>query len=135
MRIMIIKINKDVERARAILKLVEERESFVSTIDYEKFPTSATESYYEIIKELANALLLIEGLKTFGEYAHKELIDSLIKYEEFTEEDVFLINDLRIKRNNSSYNGKIIESIYLRNNKERLLKIIEKLKKTINERL
>jgi hypothetical protein len=132
---MIIKVTPDKEKVKSILQLIKERESFVSTIDHEKFSTNATENYYEIIKELANALLLLDGLKTTGEYAHKDLIDYLINYKEFTESDILFANDLRIKRNNSAYDGKKIDSTYLTNNKNRILELIERLKKTIKIKL
>ncbi len=132
---MIIKAIPDKEKVKSILQLTREREDFVSTIDHKKFSTNASENYYEIIKELANALLLLDGLKTIGEYAHKDLIDYLINYEEFTESDILFMNDLRIKRNNSAYDGKKIESDYLTNNKHRLLELIEQLKKTIKNKL
>jgi hypothetical protein len=84
---------------------------------------------------LANALLLLDGLKTTGEYAHKDLIDYLVNYKEFTESDILFMNDLRIKRNNSAYEGKKINSSYLANNKKRILELIEKLKKIIKKKL
>jgi hypothetical protein len=132
---MIIKVTPDKEKVKSILYLIKERENFTSSIDYKKFPTNATENYYEIIKELANALLLLSGLKTTGEYAHKDLIDFLINYKEFTESDILFMNDLRIKRNNSSYEGKNIESSYLENNKKRIIELIDKLKKEIRKKL
>ena len=132
---MIIRATPDKEKVKSILQLIKERENFVSTIDHEKFSTNASENYYEIIKELANALLLLDGLKTTGEYAHKDLIDYLINYKEFTESDILFINDLRIKRNNSAYDGKRIDSNYLINNKNRILELIERLKKTIKMKL
>ena len=132
---MIIKITPDREKVRSILQLIKEREDFVSTIDIEKFSTNASENYYEIIKELANALLLLDGLKTTGEYAHKDLIDYLINYKEFRETDIVFMNDLRIKRNNSAYDGKKIDPSYLMNNKRKILELIEKLKKAIKSKL
>ena len=132
---MIIKITPDKEKVKSILQLTREREDFVSTIDHEKFSTNASENYYEIVKELANALLLLDGLKTTGEYAHKDLIDYLINYKEFTESDILFMNDLRIKRNNSAYEGKKVDPNYLANHKKRILHLIENLKKTIKERL
>lgn len=128
---MIIKVTPDKEKVKSMLQLAEERESFTSTIDHEKFSTNAAENYYEIIKELANSLLLLEGLKTTGEYAHKDLIDYLINYKEFTESDISLLNDLRIKKNNSAYDGKKIDPIYLINNKKKILELIVRLKKII----
>src|SRR3989344_9404294 len=128
---MIIKATPDKEKVKSILQLIDEREEFVSSIDHEKFSTNASENYYEIIKELANALLLIDGLKTTGESAHKDLIDYLANYKEFTESDILFMNDLRIKRNNSAYDGKKIDPSYLANNKNRILELIKKLKKKI----
>ncbi len=132
---MIIKVTPDSEKVKSILQLIKEREKFVSSIDHNKFSTNASETYYEIIKELANALLLLDGLKTTGEYAHKDLIDYLINYKEFMESDILFMNDLRIKRNNSAYDGKKIEPTYLMNNKKRILELTEKLKRLINDKL
>jgi len=132
---MIIKTMPDKEKVKSILNLSNEREKFVHSIDHEKFSTNAAENYYEIIKELASALLLSNGLKSVGEYAHKDLIDYLINYKEFSEQEIIFINDLRIKRNNSSYEGKKIEPVYLINNKKKILEIIEKLKATIKKGL
>ena len=132
---MIIKVTPDSEKVKSILQLIKEREKFVSSIDHNKFSTNASETYYEIIKELANALLLLDGLKTTGEYAHKDLIDYLINYKEFMESDILFMNVLRIKRNNSAYDGKKIEPTYLMNNKKRILELTEKLKRLINDKL
>jgi len=132
---MIIKATPDKEKVKSILQLIKEREEFVSSIDHEKFSTNASENYYEIIKELASALLLLDGLKTTGEYAHKDLIDYLTNYKEFTQADILFMNDLRIKRNNSAYDGKKIEPSYLINNKPRILELIERLKNIIKNKL
>lgn len=132
---MIIKVTPDKEKVKSILQLINEREEFVKTINHEKFSTNATENYYEIIKELASALILLDGLKTTGDSAHKDLIDYLINYNNFTESDIVFMNDLRIKRNNSLYDGKKIDPVYLINNKIRILGLIEKLKRTIKNKI
>ena len=132
---MIIKVTPDKEKVKSVLQLIKEREEFVSSIDHEKFSTNASENYYEIVKELASAILLLDGLKTIGEYAHKDLIDYLINYIEFSESDILFMNDLRIKRNNSAYDGKKIDPSYLANNKKRILDLIEGLKKLIRKKL
>jgi len=122
---MIIKITPDKEKVKSILKLVKDRERFVSTVDINEFSTIATENYYEIIKELATSLLLLDGLKTTGEGAHKELIYYLSKYKEFNEYEIDLIDDLRIKRNLSSYEGEQVDKSYLNNKKEKIVNIIK----------
>ncbi|MEK6824031.1 MAG: hypothetical protein AABY06_03265 [Nanoarchaeota archaeon] len=132
---MIIKTAPDKEKVKSILNLLKEREDFVKSINHEKFSTNVTENYYEIIKELASALILLDGLKVIGEYAHKDLIDYLLNYKEFSQKDIFFMNDLRIKRNNSFYEGKKIDSIYLKDHKTDMLEIIKKLKETISKKL
>jgi len=132
---MIIKVIPDKEKVKSILQLIKEREEFVSSINHEKFSTNASENYYEIIKELSSALLLLDGLKTTGEYAHKDLIKYLVNYKEFSESDVLFMDDLRIKRNNSAYDGKKIDPVYLINNKKRILELIERLKRVIKIKL
>ncbi len=132
---MIVKVTPDREKVRSILQLTKERATFVKTIDHNKFSTNAAENYYEIIKELASALILLDGFKTVGENAHKDLIDYLINYKDFKEADIVFMNDLRIKRNNSSYDGKKIDAVYLVNNKGRILDLIEKLEKTIKDKM
>ena len=132
---MIIRITPDKERAKSILALIKERESFVATINPQQFPTLAMENYYEIIKELATCLLLIDGQRAVGEQAHKDLLEYLANYREFFQHDLVFLNDLRIKKNNSSYDGKKIEPVYLANNKTKILEIIDRLKKMINKML
>lgn len=130
---MIIKVVPDKEKVRSILNLIKARENFVSLIDAEKFSTIVAENYYEIIKELATALLLLNGLKATGENAHKDLIDYLLNYG-FEEDEVMLMNDLRIKRNKSSYEGKQVDNAYLQIKKNKFLDLINKLKDVINNK-
>jgi hypothetical protein len=124
---MINNVFPDKEKVKSIIGLITEREKFVSSMDYKEFSTIVAENYYEIIKELSTALLLSDGLKAMGENAHKETIDALSRYG-FSEHELSIMNDLRIKRNKSSYEGKPINSSYIENKREMLLKIIEKLK-------
>lgn len=130
---MIKKVFKDKEKVKSLLKLIEEREKFLE-LDI-KFPTIIVETYYEIIKELSVASLLLDGLKAIGEDAHKEMLDYLINYNEFSASDVVLLQDLRKKRNKSMYEGKQIEPNYLENKEQNFKKIISKLKNNIKNRL
>ena len=123
------------ERARSIVKMTRDRENFVNHINQKQFATIAAENYYEIIKELCTAIALLNGYKFIGENAHKELIDFVKDYKEITDYEIKVIDDLRIRRNKSTYEGKPIEEIYLENKKEDLLTIIEKLKKILEKEL
>jgi hypothetical protein len=132
---MIIKILPDKEKAKSILRLVKDREEFLPLIDIEKFPTIAAENYYEIIKELITTLLIFDGIKTLGENAHKELVECLSKYKEFDEKEIRAIDDLRIRRNKSLYEGMGIDTDYIKNKKVQLVAIINKLKEITGKRL
>ena len=132
---MIINVTPDKQKAKSMLNLIDIRMRFISSAEENKFPTIAAENYYEIIKELSASILLLNGVKTIGENAHKELIEYLSKYKELEEQEIRTIDDLRIKRNKSCYEGKEIELNYIINKKDTLLKIIDKLKNALNKKL
>ncbi len=132
---MKIKVTPDKEKAKSMLGLIENREKFLPSINIKEFSTIAAEHYYEIVKELISIFLMLNGTKTTGENAHKELIEELAKYREFSQREIFLLDDLRIKRNKSYYEGKQIMPIYLETNKKKLKEIIKKLKYLVNEKL
>ena len=130
-----IKIKQDKERAKSILRMIDEREKVVKKLDETDFSTIIAENYYEIIKELCTAIALTEGFKFVGDNSHKELIEFMKKNKEITEEDISIMDDLRVRRNRSSYEGRKIEIVYLENNKKSLLEIIEKLKNVLKKKL
>lgn len=125
---MIIKITHDKERAKSILQIVETRKRFLKDLkNIKTYSTIIAENYYEIIKELCVAIGLAEGYKAIGDKAHKEIIDFVKKYKRLDESEIEIMQDIRIRRNKSSYEGKPIEEIYLENIKTDLIVIIEKL--------
>ena len=124
---MIIKVKPDLERVKSMLRLIENREKSILVLDFKEFPTIVMESYYEIIKELCSALILLDGFKALGENAHKDLIDFLSNYP-ILEVEKSLIHDLRIRRNKSSYEGKMVDKSYLEEKQKKILDIIKKLK-------
>lgn len=89
--------------------------------------------YYEIIKELITAILLLDGYKTLS---HKDLIDYLQKkYSEFSTGEISVLDDLRILRNRVAYDGFFIEISYLDRNEILFKTIIQKLKILIDKKL
>lgn len=127
---MIIKITPDKEKTKSMLRIILMRVEFLKTIDKKRFPTIILETYYEILKELTSCLIMINGFKTSGEYAHKEMFQKLLELKQITYEDFILADNLRIKRNNSSYDG-IETNIDFLNDEDRIKKLIEKLQKKI----
>lgn len=132
---MLYNIFPDKEKAKSIFVMALNREKSISFLDSVRFGTIVIENYYEIIKELATAILLLKGIKAIGENFHKELIDSLEKYANLNKEEISVLQDLRIKRNKSMYEGKQINLSYLENKKGFLLEIIDKLKKIVKDKL
>lgn len=131
---MIHKVFPDREKAKSIFKMALDRERTINLLKI-NYPTIIAENYYEIIKELSTALLLLNGFKAIGENAHKEIIDSLGKFINFDSQTISVLQDLRIRRNNSQYEGEPFDISYLENNQKFLLDIIDKLKKKVNDRL
>ena len=136
---MIIKITPDKVRAKSMLDTAKSTELYVKEI-IEKVGVKENQSplvrdYYEIIRELITAVMFCDGLKATSEMSHKEAIDYLSEYNEFSQDEIAELQDLRDKRNKSSYEGRPIKSPYLENKKEKLDRIIEKLKKILEKRL
>ena len=106
--------------------LIEER---IKLENKENMTSLIISDYYEIIKELITAILLLDGYKTLS---HKDLIDYLKeKYLEFSQNEISVLHKIRTLRNRIVYEGFLIESHYLNRNEDLFKLVIEKLKKII----
>ena len=129
----LIKITPNKERAKNILKMVSLIEKRIELQNKENMTALIISDYYEIIKELITAILLIDGYKTLS---HKNLIEYLKeKYLKFSQHEIILLDNLRILRNRIAYEGLLIESSYLTRNQVFFKSIIIKLKQLINKNL
>jgi len=136
---MIIKITPDLERAKSILNTAENTEKYIKEI-IKKIGIGENQNvlvreYYEIIRELASAVLLSKGFKAVGENAHKETIEHLSNFRELSSQDIFEMQELRIRRNKSSYEGEPVKSPYFENKREKFDNIISKLKNILKKSL
>ncbi len=123
---LVIKKSIDKETANSLKKLAEIRLN-----DVEKLSTTTlkVESYYEIIKELITAFMALNGYKS---YSHECLISFLFSFsKDFESQEINLIDQLRVIRNDIGYRGAFVDDDYLKRNKEKILKIINKLNKKI----
>ncbi len=126
----------DKEKAKSIMRMAETTLEMIKTIDDKKFASILLKEYYDVIRELMTAVLLLDGFKTRGEGAHKKLIEHLDEnYEQFTEYEISLLDELRGKRNRISYNGFFIPEDYVKRKRKDILEIAFKLKKIISKRL
>jgi len=129
----LIKITPDKEKARNILKMISLIEERIKIQDKKKMAALIIADYYEVIKELITAVLLIDGYKTLS---HKDLVDYLKeKYSEFNMNEITILDDLRILRNRIAYEGFFTEPSYLIRNESLFKMIIQKLKTLIERKL
>lgn len=132
----IIKITPDKEKAKSMLKMVDTTIEMIKIIDIVKFSSHVTKEYYDVIRELLSVVLLLDGYKTYGEGAHKKLIEYLQShYKEFNEYEFLLINDLRITRNKIAYDGFFVERDYIERKMKDIQKIIATLKDIIKKKI
>ena len=123
----------DVEKAKALAKMVELREARTEQTPSPQFATLLVEDYYEMIKELITAIMSVDGWKTVS---HELLIGYLAKfYEEFNTAEITLIDQLRVMRNDINYRGVEIKPEFVERNQQGILAIIRKLKHVLNQRI
>jgi|SRR3989338_4725101 len=130
----LIKITPNPERVKSILHMANLLEERITLQDKEKMAALVTVDYYEIIKELLTAILLLEGYKTLS---HKDLFEYMHEKsaEMFDQQEKFLLNELRILRNRVSYEGFKIQPSYLERNQSKLKEIIQRIKQEIIKKL
>lgn len=132
----LIRVTPDLEKAKSILKIVETTLEMIKSLDAKKFTSNITKEYYEVIRELIGVVLLLDGYKTFGEGAHKRLIEYLEEnYQEFDQEEINLIDNLRTTRNKIAYDGFFVEKDYIERRAGDIKMILKKLKMLINKKL
>ena len=108
------------------------REKRIQKSEADEFATLLVEDYYEIIKELATAILNLSGYKTLS---HKALFEFLKdNYKLFALSEIELIDELRKIRNKVVYEGFFVKGDYLKRNKVIINSIISKLKKLAEEK-
>ena len=129
----LIKITPDKERARSILKMISLLEERIQHQDRERMTSLIITDYYEIVKELITAILLIDGYKTLS---HKDLIAYVKEhYSSFSMHDITNLDALRKLRNRVAYEGYFVEVFYLDRNEVLFKEIIQKLKDSVSNRL
>lgn len=129
----LIKITPDKERAKSIVNMVSLVEERIKLQDRHRMTALIIADYYEIIKELATAVLLIDGYKTLS---HKDLIDYLGENcSEFNSQEISAMDNLRILRNRIAYEGFFVEFHYLNRNENLFKQAINKLKNLIDKKL
>jgi hypothetical protein len=118
----IFKITRDERRAKALKDMAKNRLSNMTAL---KEPYRMIEEYYEIIKELLTSFMYLEGFKTLS---HKALIEYSAKnIKSLSTQEIDLIDELRVKRNNIVYYGEQVTLDFLKSRENKIKEIINKL--------
>jgi hypothetical protein len=129
----LIRITPNNDMAKNIVNMTSLIEDRIKVQDKIKMASLIISDYYEIIKELITAVLLVDGYKTLS---HKDLIDYIKeKYKDFSQQEIAVLDNLRILRNRIAYEGYQVENFYLSRNETLFKTIIEKLKIILKKRL
>jgi hypothetical protein len=126
--------DKDTAMAEELLNLAEHKETFWKSISSKskEFPSLFIEGYYEIIKELVTAVLLLDGWKALN---HECLFAYLKEKQEDLELDFDYLLELKDLRNSIDYRGvKVSDSIWQQNQLKMQL-TINRLKEFVRERV
>lgn len=123
----------DKEKAKSILRMAETTLKMIETIDAKTFPSNIVKEYYDVLRELASAIMILEGFKTQGEGAHKNIIEYLRRNNKISGYEFSFLDDLRITRNRIAYDGFFVTEDYLERKRKDIVAISEKLKKIIEK--
>lgn len=118
----LIRITPDKERATSLVKLAKLRYGKLPFFDEKKEAPLIIEAAYETIKELATALLYIDGYKPID---HVAIVEYLKRY--LPAQDCALIDRLRRLRNDIVYRGIFVSADYIKRNKDAIDGIVRKL--------
>lgn len=121
-----IKKTPDRIRAKSLVEMAKERLEIIIPSTPKETMYKFLEEYYETIVQLITALMYNEGLKSLD---HIGLIQYLKKYNEFSREEITIIDQIRKFRHGTIYYGRKESGDFFINNKKSIKSIINKLLK------
>lgn len=127
------KVNPDPEKAKSLVKMSKKIKNRIDETNLEKYPSQVMKDYYEILKQLMEAIASLDGVKTKGKGAHKRLIDWIAKKYNLPERDRQFLQQIRVYRNRISYEGLSIDVGYLKRNKGKLEGFIRKFREIVKK--
>ncbi len=126
--------DKDVAMGEELLKLAEHRETFWRSVmpKAKLFPSLFLEGHYEIIKELATALLILDGWKALN---HGCLFAYLKEKKPELELDCDYLLELKDLRNSIDYRGTRVSYSLWQQNELKIELTIKRLKELVQAQL
>lgn len=126
--------DKDINKAKEIVKLTEHKLSFWKDVkDHSrKYSSIFIEGHYEIIKELATAILILDGWRSEN---HDCLFQYLSEKRKDLDVDFEFLSELRKTRNRIDYEGVKVSYETWKNNELRIQLTIKRLVEYIKQKL
>ncbi len=121
--------NKNIKRVKSLLEEAHKRLKFYNAIPIsEESANYIIENMYDVIRELIEAKLLLDGYKS---YSHEATV-SYLKKLEFSSSEVEFMDELRNIRNQTKYYGHLVNTEYAKKVSEFVNKSYPRLKALIN---
>lgn len=126
--------DKDKNKASELLALAEHKASFWKAVEdkAQQYPSLFIEGHYEIIKELATAILCIDGWKS---ETHDCLFQYLLEKRQGIEIDFEYLSELRKLRNSIDYHGTKVSYDLWKQNKMKIQVTIAALQEFVKKQL
>lgn len=126
--------DKDRAMVEELVKLAEHREAFWKSVKEKAktYPSLFFEGYYEIIKELTTAILIIEGWKALN---HECLFAYVKEKKKDLEVDFEYLLELKDLRNSIDYRGIQVSYSIWQQNELRMELTIKRLKEYVRDKL
>ena len=124
------RVSKDPELAKSLIRDMNERIAKSLKLNVKEFAKIVFENLYDALREFSDALLALDGYKS---YSHQASIAGLEEYN-FSEEFITKLDMFRYKRNGSKYYGKEISQEDAKDIKDFYLRNAAKIDKIINDK-
>ncbi len=128
----LIRVPTNPKRVKSILEQAQARMDLTALMDAKEHATFITEAYYEVIKELATALLLLDGYKSPD---HVGLLRYLSFNRILKKKHITVLDELRQVRHRITYEGFAVKPDYLERKGPLAKAIIAELKDILNAKL
>ena len=131
---MRLNISPDKKKAQSLIEMAKITLQRLKETDEEKYPSNTLTDYYDSIHKIMEALAFLAGVRIKGEGSHQELIDYICKKYRLEESTRVFIQEMRDYRNRISYEGFMVNSNYIKNNKGGIESITTRLMEIFNSK-
>ncbi len=120
----IFSISKDLNHAKNLFKMAQERLSLVIASIPKEVPYKFLEEYYETALQLITAIMYSDGFKTLS---HVKAIEYMNRYKEISSREIGILDKMRRFRHGTVYYGMKESGNFFINHEEDIKNIINML--------